>query len=178
MFLFCPHVNAKKDYETAIKGMAAMYSLPYKSGGITIDSCMTTKDGLVYKCHVDINTREYKYWQWSQRQAQFRESKKTQRQKRLEMIDRRNRSFLYRDKYWQLYKDFRKAYADSARIYINDNRLGKYLIDRMSVCFIIYRSPKDEATNKQLCAFRLDMTDTDEGFVKVYRYKQFFIPQK
>lgn len=87
------------------------------------------------------------------------------------MIDRRNRSFLYKDKYFQLYKDSRKAYADSARIYINDNRLGKYLIDRMSVCFIIYRSRKDEATNKYLCAFSLDMNDIDDGFVKEYRYK-------
>lgn len=76
MFLFCLHVNAKKDYETAIKSMVAMYSLPYKSGGITIDSCMITTDGLVYKCHVDIKSRGYKYWQWSQRQAQIREGKK------------------------------------------------------------------------------------------------------
>ena len=178
VFFACLCANAKKDYETAIKGIATMYSLPYKTEGITIDSCYITTNGLVYKCRVDTNSKQYKYWQWSQRQAQIREGKKTQRQKILEMIDRRNRSFLYRDKYWQLYKDFRKAYADSARIYINDNRLGKYLIDRMSVCFIIYRSRKDEATNKHLCAFRLDMTDIDEGFVKEYRFKQFFIPQK
>lgn len=106
------------------------------------------------------------------------ESKKSLKQKKLEVIDRRNRSFLYKDKYFLLYKDFRKAYADSARIYISDNRLGKYLIDRMSVSFIIYRNKKGEATNKILCAFCLDMNDIDDGFVKEYRYKQFFIPKK
>lgn len=93
--------------------------------------------------------------------------------KKMEVIDRRNRSFLYKDKYFLLYKDFRKAYADSARIYISDN-----LIDRMSVSFIIYRNKKGEATNKFLCAFCLDMNDIDDGFVKEYKYKQFFIPKK
>ena len=117
-----------------------MYRLPYKARGITIDSCLITTGGLVYKCHVDINSREYKLWQWSQRKTKILESKKSLKQKKLEVIDRRNRSFLYKNKYFLLYKDFRKAYADSARIYISDNRLGKYLIDRMSVSFIIYRN--------------------------------------
>lgn len=125
-----------------------------------------------------MNSRQYKYWEWSQRQEQIKESKKTLKQKRLELIDRRNRSFLYKDKYFLLYKNFRKAYADSARTYINDNRLGKYLIDRMTVCFIIYRSRKEETANKYLCAFSLDMNDIDGGFVKEYRYKQFFIHKK
>lgn len=178
MFLSCLHSNAKKNFATAVKELSAMYSLPYKTEGITIDSCIATKDGLVYKCHVDIKSREYKYWQLSQRQEQIKESKKTLKQKRLEMIDRKNRSFLYKDKHFLLYKDFRKAYADSARTYINDNRLGKYLIDRMTVCFIIYRSRKEETANKLLCAFSLDMNDIDGGFVKEYRYKQFFIPKK
>ena len=88
--------------------------------------------------------------------------------KKMEVIDRRNRSFLYKDKYFLLYKDFRKAYADSARIYISDNRLGKYLIDRMSVSFIIYRNKKGEATNKFLCAFCLDMNDIDDGVIGIF----------
>lgn len=178
MFLSCLHVNSQKDFDTAVKELSAMYRLPYKARGITIDSCLITTGGLVYKCHVDINSREYKLWQWSQRKTMILESKKSLKQKKMEVIDRRNRSFLYKDKYFLLYKDFRKAYADSARIYISDNRLGKYLIDRMSVSFIIYRNKKGEATNKFLCAFCLDMNDIDDGFVKEYRYKQFFIPKK
>lgn len=177
-FLLCLHVYAKKDYETAVKGIAAMYRLPYKLGGITIDSCMITTSGIIYKCHVDINSKQYKSWEWLQRQAQIRESKKSIQQKRLEMIDRINRSFLYEDKYLHLYKAFRKAYVDSVKTYVQGNRLGKYLIDRMTIYFVIYKSKKDESTDKCLCAFSLDMNDIDSEFVKEYEYKQFFIPQK
>lgn len=53
--------------------------------------------------------------------------------KKMEVIDRRNRSFLYKDKYFLLYKDFRKAYADSARIYISDVKVGE-ILDRPHEC--------------------------------------------
>lgn len=177
-FLLCFHVNAKKDYETAVKGIAAMYRLPYKTEGIIIDSCMITEYAIVYKCRVDVNSKQYRCWDRLQRQAQIRDSKKSIRQKRLEMIDRINRSFLYEDKYLLLYKAFRKAYIDSVKTYVQGNRLGKYLVDRMTIYFVIYKSKKDESTDKCLCAFSLDMNDIDSEFVKEYEYKQFFIPKK
>ena len=177
-FLLCFHVNAKKAYETTVKGIAAIYRLPYKTEGITIDSCMITENNIVYKCRVDVNSKQYRYWNRLQRQAQIRESKKSIQQKRLEMIDRINRSFLYEDKYLQLYKAFRKAYVDSVKTYVQGNRLGKYLIDCMTIYFVIYKSKKDEAIDKSLCTFSLDMNDIDSEFVKEYKCKQFFIPQK
>lgn len=81
MFLSCLHVNSKKDFDTAVKELSAMYRLPYKARGITIDSCLITTGGLVYKYHVDINSREYKLWQWSQRKTMILESKKSLKQK-------------------------------------------------------------------------------------------------